>query len=295
MFGSGAKQKNAAAVGCRVLSYSESGGHLVRRQAYVIKCFNMVEEKNILLTIAYDGTGFSGWQRQPHARTVCGELEGLLSTVCGIPVELFGASRTDAGVHARGQSASFSGRMGIPASGIERAVNDALSQNRLERIGEIRIVSALEKPMGFHARYDAKGKRYRYRIRNADSADLFLRNYCYQVTESLDTEAMREAASFLVGEQDFRCFLSAGGNPQKTTVRRIDSCSVEKQDDEIILTVSGSGFLYHMVRNITGTLVEIGTGKRPPEQMKQILESRDRSKSGHTAPPQGLYLEEVFY
>ena len=261
----------------------------------MIKYSNMVEEKNILLTIAYDGTGFSGWQRQPRARTVCGELEGLLSAVCGIPVELFGASRTDAGVHARGQSASFSGRMGIPATGIERAVNDALSQNRLERVGEIRIVSALEKPMGFHARYDAKGKRYSYRIRNTGRADLFLRNYCYQVAEPLDADAMQEAASFLVGEQDFRCFLSAGGNPQKTTVRRIDSCSVEKQDDEIVLTVSGTGFLYHMVRNITGTLVEIGSGKRLPAEIKRILESRERSKAGHTAPPQGLYLEEVYY
>jgi len=261
----------------------------------VIECFRMIEEKNILLTIAYDGTGFFGWQRQPHARTVCGELERLLSDICGFPVELFGASRTDAGVHALGQSASFSGRMGIPAEGVARAVNDALSQNRLERIGEIQIVSALEKPPGFHARYDATGKRYRYRIRNARKADLFLRKYCYQVTEPLDVNAMKTAADFLVGEQDFRCFLSAGGNPQKTTVRRIENCSVEKKEDEILLSVSGNGFLYHMVRNITGTLVEIGAGKRPPEEMKQILESRDRSRAGHTAPPQGLYLEEVFY
>ena len=122
-----------------------------------------------------------------------------------------------------------------------------------------------------------------------------MRKYCYQVTAPLDVNAMKTAADFLVGEQDFRCFLSAGGNPQKTTVRRIENCSVEKKDDEILLSVSGNGFLYHMVRNITGTLVEIGAGKRPPEEMKQILESRDRSRAGHTAPPQGLYLEEVFY
>ncbi len=254
-----------------------------------------MEEKNILLTIAYDGTGFSGWQRQPHGRTVCGELEGHLSALCGFPVALFGASRTDAGVHARGQAASFSGRMGIPAAGIQRALNNALSQNRLEQTGEIRILSALEKPPGFHARYDAKGKRYTYRIRNAPRTDLFLRHYCYQVTEPLDAEAMDKAAAFLVGEQDFRCFLSAGGNPQKTTVRRIDGCRVERLGEDVVLTVSGNGFLYHMVRNIAGTLAEIGAGKRPPGEMKRILESRDRARAGPTAPPQGLYLEEVFY
>jgi tRNA pseudouridine38-40 synthase len=255
----------------------------------------MIQEKTIHLTIAYDGTGFSGWQRQPCGRTVCGELEKLLSGVCGIPVELFGASRTDAGVHARGQSASFTGLMGIPATGIARAANDALSPSRLERAGEIQILSALEKPAGFHARYDAKGKRYAYRIRNAPRTDLFLRNYCYQVTAPLDAAAMQEAASVLVGEQDFRCFLSAGGNPQKTTVRRIDGCQVQRDGEDILLTISGTGFLYHMVRNIAGTLVEVGAGKRPPGEMKQILESRDRSRAGHTAPPQGLYLDEVFY
>jgi tRNA pseudouridine38-40 synthase len=255
----------------------------------------MVEEKNILLTIAYDGTGFSGWQRQPNARTVCGELEQLLSSTLGIPVELFGASRTDAGVHARGQSASFSGMMGIPAQGIVRAVNDILSPSRLEQSGEIRIVSATEKPLGFHARYDAKGKRYSYRIRNAREPDLFLRNYCYQVAEPLNEEAMQEAAGQLVGEHDFRCFLSAGGNPQKSTVRRIDTCSVERRGEEIFLNVSGNGFLYHMVRNIIGTLVEIGAGRRSEADMKRILESGVRSAAGHTAPPQGLYLEEVFY
>lgn len=261
----------------------------------MIKYPNMVEEKTILLTIAYDGTGFSGWQRQPNARTVCGELERILSSILGFPLELFGASRTDAGVHARGQSASFSGMMGIPAGGILRAVNDALSPSRLECAGEIRIVSAEERPSGFHARYDSRGKRYSYRIRNAKEPDLFLRNYCYQIAEPLNEEAMQEAATWLVGEHDFRCFLSAGGNPQKSTVRRIDTCDVDRRGDEIFLSISGSGFLYHMVRNITGTLVEIGAGKRPAADMKKILESGVRSDAGHTAPPQGLYLEEVFY
>ncbi len=261
----------------------------------MIKCTDMVEEKTILLTIAYDGTGFSGWQRQPNARTVCGELERILSSVLGFPLELFGASRTDAGVHARGQSASFSGMMGIPAGGILRAVNDALSPSRLECAGEIRIVSAEERPSGFHARYDSRGKRYSYRIRNAKEPDLFLRNYCYQIAEPLNEEAMQEAATWLVGEHDFRCFLSAGGNPQKSTVRRIDTCDVDRRGDEIFLSISGSGFLYHMVRNITGTLVEIGAGKRPAADLKKILESGVRSAAGHTAPPQGLYLEEVFY
>jgi tRNA pseudouridine38-40 synthase len=185
--------------------------------------------------------------------------------------------------------------MGIPAQGIMRAANDALARSRLERVGEIQIVRAEEMPLSFHARYDATGKRYRYRIRNAEHPDLFLRNRCYQITTPLDERAMQEAAFALVGEQDFKCFVSAGGNATKTTVRRIDRCTVVRCGEDITIEIEGNGFLYHMVRNIAGTLIEIGAGKKRPQDMLHIIESRDRAKAGHTAPPQGLYLEEVFY
>ena len=270
-------------------------GALVFLPCVVVKYFDMNTKRNILLTIAYDGTNFSGWQRQPIVRTVSGELEAVLSEICGVPIELNGASRTDAGVHALGQCASFSGVFGIPTDRICRAVGDALAKDRLERVGEIEVISAVEKPEGFHARYDSKGKRYLYIIRNAEKPDLFRRNYCYQIPSPLDIRAMREAASCLVGEHDFRCFMAAGGNVQKTTVREIYDCEISKSDQEITISVSGNGFLYNMVRIITGTLVDIGLGKKKPGDMTFILLSMDRRNAGHTAPPQGLYLKEVFY
>lgn len=254
----------------------------------------MEAEKTVFLTIAYDGTGFSGWQRQPSARTVCGELEAVLSELCRTDVRLDGASRTDAGVHAMGQCASFSGVFGIPVHRMARAANDLLAKDRLERIGEIQIVSAREKPKGFHARFDAKGKRYIYKIRNAHP-DIFCRNYFYQVSEFLNVSEMQRAADLLVGTHDFRCFMASGGNEQKTTVRTIYDCTVKKEGDHLTISVSGNGFLYNMVRIITGTLVEVGCGKRDPSSMGKAIASLNRQSAGHTAPPQGLYLEEVFY
>lgn len=252
-------------------------------------------EKTVFLTIAYDGTGFSGWQRQPAARTVCGELENVLSQLCGMNVKLDGASRTDAGVHAIGQCATFSGIFGIPVDRIARAANDMLAKNRLERVGEIQIVSATEKPKGFHARFDAQGKRYIYKIKNAGKPDLFCRNYFYQVAEILNVAEMQRAADILVGEHDFRCFMAAGSNEQKTTVRTIYDCNVAREGENITLSVSGNGFLYNMVRIITGTLVEVGYGKRDAFSVSETISSLDRRTAGHTAPPQGLYLKEVFY
>ncbi|NCB42757.1 MAG: tRNA pseudouridine(38-40) synthase TruA [Clostridia bacterium] len=255
----------------------------------------MNEEKNVLLTIAYDGTGFCGWQRQPVARTVCGELEKTLSQLCKIDVSLNGASRTDAGVHAMGQCATFSGVFGLPVHRMARAANDALAKDRLERAGEIQIVSATEKPKGFHARFDAKGKRYIYKIRNAEKTDVFCRNYFYQIREPLDVVAMKKAADFLVGEKDFRCFMASGSNEQNSTLREIYDCDLSVAEKEITISVSGSGFLYHMVRIIVGTLVEVGLGNRSISSMNETIASLDRRNAGHTAPPQGLYLQEVFY
>ncbi len=252
--------------------------------------------RNILLTIAYDGTNFSGWQRQPGKRTVCGELEAALERVCGQPVQLSGCSRTDAGVHALGQCASFElPDGGIPTERIAKAVNDLLAKDRLEGVGEIFVCSAREMPEGFHARYDAKGKRYRYRISNAPEKSIFLRTQCYQVADPLDERAMRRAAAYILGEHDFACFQSAGGTPRESTVREIFRLDIERRGDRVDIVIEGNGFLYNMVRIIAGTLVEVGCGRRSPESLKDTIASKDRAAAGHTAPPQGLYLEEVFY
>ncbi len=287
--------------------------------------------KNILLKIAYDGTGFSGWQRQPNARTVCGELEALLTEICGCPVQLNGCSRTDAGVHARGQMASFKADCPVPADRLARVMNDRLAKDRLEGVGEIRIVDAREMPEDFHARFDSKGKRYIYKIRagwgsqgtavccgGSDPSeggdpfgpDVFLRNYCYQVKDRLDIDAMRAAAAQIVGTHDFKCFEAAGSTPRESTVRTIYRLDIDCRDvspagsygleagpplQDIVIRIEGDGFLYNMVRIITGTLVEAGLGKRSEDSISDTITSRDRSKAGHTAPPQGLYLDEVFY
>lgn len=266
-------------------------------------------ERNILLTIEYDGSGFSGWQRQPHARTVQGELERVLSRVCGCEISINGTSRTDAGVHALGQRASFKGDFGIPTDRIMLAANNLLAggQNSQTAVGEIRIIELCEKPLDFHARFDSKGKTYRYMIENAEQPDIFKRNYCYQVRKPLDIEAMKAAAKHMVGTHDFKCFQAAGGNERLTTVRTIhridiytsEACGSESVSDSskrgIIIEVTGDGFLYNMVRIIVGTLVEVGLGKKTADDIPKIIESCDRQNAGHTAPASGLYLLEIYY
>lgn len=254
-------------------------------------------ERNILLTIEYDGTGFSGWQRQPERRTVQGTLEEALSRVCTVPVQVDGTSRTDAGVHALGQRASFHGDFGIPVERIPLAVNNLVSEAGKD--GDMRIRKAQLVPEGFHARYDSKGKKYRYRIHNGEEMPVFLRNYRYHVRGALDAAAMCRAAEHITGTHDFACFQAAGGTPRKTTVRTIRQLTVNESAVDggrlIDIDVAGDGFLYNMVRIIAGTLVEAGQGKIPPEAVPGIIASRDRRRAGHTAPPQGLYLTEVYY
>ena len=257
-------------------------------------------ERNFLLTIEYDGSGFSGWQRQPDVRTAQGELEAVLSHVMGKTVQVNGTSRTDAGVHALGQQASFSGEFGIPTDRIQTAVNNLLAgkgggYGKLGRVGDMRLTRVEEKPAEFHARFDSMGKRYRYIIGNGSDADIFRRNYAYQITEPLDEAAMQEAAGYIVGTHDFACFQASGGNERETTVRTIYSLTVKRKGQDVVLEVTGDGFLYNMVRIITGTLVEVGLGKRKPEELAAVIESCDRRNAGHTAPAEGLYLVEVFY
>lgn len=261
-------------------------------------------EKNILLTIEYDGTGFSGWQRQPGRRTVQGVLEDLLTEIVygGKRVTIDGTSRTDAGVHALGQRATFQADIKMPVENLMKVMNDRLSgrpESRSEN-EDIRIVGCEEVPDGFHARRSANGKMYRYSIRNAASMPVFFRDQRYLVTKPLDIERMREAAEYIKGTHDFACFQAAGGEPGKTTVRTVTKLDITAKEAEgggtdIDIEIAGDGFLYNMVRIITGTLVEVGEGKTRPEELQEIIDSGNRENAGHTAPPQGLTLVEVYY
>ena len=254
-------------------------------------------ERNIFMTIEYDGSGFCGWQRQPNVRTVQGHLEEVLSHVCGTPIKINGTSRTDAGVHALGQCASFRGEFGIPTERIMLAANNILAGGRqaLKGIGDVRITALCEMPQDFHARFSARGKQYRYLIRNLPEPDIFRRRYCYQVLQPLDIEAMRKAAAYIIGTHDFKCFQAAGGEEKETTVRTIYRLDIDRRGDDVVIEISGDGFLYNMVRIITGTLTEVGLGRRRPQELAGILASRGRQQAGHTAPATGLYLVEVYY
>ena len=215
-------------------------------------------ERNILLTIEYDGTNFCGWQRQPGLRTVQGQLEQALTKVCGKEITLNGTSRTDAGVHALGQRASFRGEFGIPTDRIMLAVNNLLcgGMNVRGKCADVCIRDVREMPADFHARFDSKGKKYRYIIRNSGEMDVFARNYCYQIKSPLNLAAMQEAAALIVGTHDFACFQAAGGNPRETTVRTVFSLDVFRREvGDIAIEITGDGFLYNMVRIIAGTLV----------------------------------------
>lgn len=252
--------------------------------------------RNVLITIAYDGTEFHGWQRQPGMRTVQGELERVLSTLCARDISINGTSRTDAGVHALGQRASFSGDFSIPCDRIVLAGNNLLAGgSNSQKAGDIKILSAEEVSPDFHARFSCRGKKYIYRMTAGEEIDIFRRNYCWQLRDELDISLMNKAASHIVGTHDFKCFQAAGGEEKETTVRTIHSLKVVKNGKDIELHVEGDGFLYNMVRIITGTLAEVGRGRMEPDHLREIIEKKDRTLAGPTAPPQGLYLAEVYF
>jgi len=244
--------------------------------------------RNLLFTIEYDGSGFHGWQIQPNVNTVQGTMEKALSKVFGVPVELDGTSRTDAGVHAIGQRATFSGEFGIPTERIMFAANNMLP-------GSIHISKVTEVPDRFHARFDAKAKTYRYVIHNTHHRNVFDRNYCWYVGPKLNIAAMKEAAAHFVGTHDFKSCQSTGGPEKHSTVRTISDLQVNQNEEKITIDVTGDGFLYNMVRIIVGTLTEVGLGRIKPDQIEGILQSKDRERAGRTAPPQGLYLVQVYY
>ena len=253
---------------------------------------------NVLIRIEYDGTNFSGWQKQPEARTVQGEIEHVLKYIALDDVPIHGTSRTDAGVHALGQCASFEWNCNMPAWKLPEVMNrrfGAGGAGRQGAPGDIHILSAEVMPDDFHARYDCKGKTYRYIIDK--TGDIFRRNYAYQFPEAgeLDIDKMREAATQIVGTHDFKCFETAGGTPRETTVRTISKLNIDETAEQILIEITGDGFLYNMVRIIVGTLCEVGLGKRTAESVADTIASLDRQNAGFTAPPQGLYLKEIFF
>jgi tRNA pseudouridine38-40 synthase len=256
--------------------------------------------KNVLLTIAYDGTNFCGWQRQPEQRSVQEEVEKALSVVCAQPIRINGTSRTDAGVHAYAQRANFTADFGIPVEKIPAAANGVLAGAAAEKsrnaAGDAAILAAEEVPPEFHARFDAVGKKYLYKISCSRKPDPFQRNYVYQIARPLDLDAMEQAAESLIGTRDFRCFMASGGKEPETTVRTVYSARFLRLDERTVgFEIIGDGFLYHMVRIIAGTLVDIGQGRKKPGDMPDIIESRDRMTAGHTAPAEGLYLSEIYF
>lgn len=258
--------------------------------------------KNILLTIAYDGSGFHGWQRQLEQRTVQGELENALSNSLGSTISIDGTSRTDTGVHALGQRASFMTHSNVPVDKLPMILNNSLANGKIftDRIpGEIAVIDAKEVPDDFHARFNAIGKTYIYKIRCAKDFDIFKRNYCCQISSPLDVAKMEESAKYIMGTHDFKSFETTGGTPRDTTVRTVFDLAVKEDvhdnESDITIQITGDGFLYNMVRIISGTLMEVGLGKKTPESIEDIIIARNREKAGQTAPPGGLYLKEVYY
>ena len=251
--------------------------------------------RNFKIVLQYEGTRYKGWQKQGKGEgdssssaspenTIQGKLERLLSRIAGKPVEIQGSGRTDAGVHAYGQVANFHMDTDDTPEALMEKINSYLPE-------DIGVISVEEVPERFHSRLNAKSKTYRYRVLNSAVPHIFERRYVYQVPEHL---AMRRAAILLTGSHDFKAFTSAKKG-KKSTVRTVDSIQIDRVGDEIHFTFSGNGFLYHMVRILMGTLLEVGTGAKKPEDMTAILESGSRECAGPLVPACGLALMEVRY
>ena len=242
----------------------------------------------IALIIEYDGTNYCGWQIQKNGVSVQQRLEEALEKALGVKTAVVGAGRTDARVHALGQVAHFDASTDIPADKFFYVLNTLLPD-------DIRIKKSFTAPEGFHARFSAKGKHYRYVIRNAREKGAVDRLYTMFVPAPLDVERMRQAAKQVEGEHDFAAFCAAGSDLKGTTVRTVYSVDVTKDGDYIMIDVKGSGFLYNMVRIIAGTLISVGKEKLSPQDVRNAIEAKDRTLAGATAQAQGLFLMEVYY
>lgn len=245
--------------------------------------------RTVKLVLEYDGTDLVGWQRQANGPSVQEHVEQALAEMTGEPVRVTGASRTDAGVHARGQVAHFTTATDIPLEGFRRGLNALLPP-------AIAVVDAEHPPEGFHARFSARGKHYRYRlVARRDRSPLAARYAWYRGPRPLDLAAMREAAAALIGEHDFSAFRAAGCQAATATREVTEIAVTSAGDDELHLDVRGNAFLRNMVRIITGTLVAVGEGRLAATELPEILASRQRERAGVTAPPQGLTLMQVYY
>ena len=243
--------------------------------------------RNIKLIIEYDGKSFNGWQKQPTKLNIQGEIERAIGEITGEEIKLIGSGRTDAGVNALGQTANFKTNSTIPIEKIPLALNSKLKKS-------IVIVSAEEVDDSFHSRYKVKSKTYRYTINNSQNGSAIYRDMEYHFPIKLDVKKMKEAAKYFEGEHDFKGF-KASGTSSKSSVRTIYKADVKQDGDRIYIELTGNGFLYNMVRIISGTLLDVGLGKIDVNDIPEIIDSKDRKRAGKTLPAHGLCLVKVEY
>lgn len=243
--------------------------------------------RNIQLIIEYDGSNYCGWQRQNNGVSIQQKIEEAILYITSEKINLIGAGRTDAGVHAYAQSANFYTDSKIPIGKMPFAINSALPE-------DISVIKAIERDEDFHSRYSAIEKTYIYKIYNRRIPSPFYAKYAYHCPVDIDIVRMAQASRHIIGEHDFTSFMAAGGQV-KSTVREVYDIDINKQDDIITISVRGSGFLYNMVRIIAGTLLYTGVGKIEPADIEKIIMSKDRTQAGITLPPCGLYLKEIVY
>jgi len=248
--------------------------------------------RNFKLVVAYDGTGFCGWQIQPEAPSIQGSLASAIGRITGEKVLPQGSGRTDAGVHALAQVATFALESVIPAPNLTIALNDVLP-------AAIRVLDCVEAPQEFHARKSATAKTYRYRMYRGDVCSPFLARYVWHYPYPLDFAVMEQAAALIEGEHDFTSFAAVdperGKDEKISNVRTVFSSRWHVEGEEFVYEIRGNGFLHHMVRNLVGAFLLVGKGTLKPEDITQIMTARDRSAAGATAPASGLYLVSVEY
>ena len=244
--------------------------------------------KNYRMVLEYDGSRYDGWQKQGNSsQTIQGKIEGVLERMAGMPVEVHGSGRTDAGVHALAQTANFHADVSMS----EEEIKDYLNKYLPEDIGVKSVEQASDR---FHSRLNGIEKTYLYQIETGGKKQVFERKYIYGLFQPLNVKEMERAASFLIGEKDFKSFCS-NKKLKKSSVRILKSIEFKQEGSKLFIRYTGNGFLYNMVRILTGTLIEVGLGQRKAEEMKEILEAKERSAAGFTAPPEGLFLEKVYY
>jgi tRNA pseudouridine38-40 synthase len=246
-----------------------------------------MNERNIKIIIKYLGKNYHGWQKQFGEKTIQGEIEKAAEKVFKQKIDLIGSGRTDAGVHALGQTANFKIKNNIPEEKVLYALNSNLPK-------DIRVVDSREVDMEFHSRYNAIGKTYQYNIYNSRIIDPFRKDTSYFIPYKLDIDKILRSKDYFIGEHDFQAFMATGSSVQ-STVRKIFKINMTSKDNLISFNITGNGFLYNMVRIIIGTLIDVGRGKIEENTIENIILSRDRKFAGHTAKAEGLFLKKVYY